>query len=651
MRRSLTNPLIQKIITRRRLIFVAAHDVFMAGISFDLAVRLRYIMAGEAVPGIPLLEGLGIFMVVAGVVFWRAGLYRGIWHYASVNDLLAIARATALAVLIFLALIFLITRLENIPRGALLVQWPLLVGLLAVPRLAFRAWKDGNLRLVFERGSRNQVPVLLIGAGPSAELFIRAMNSGQGEYRVVGLIDDKPTRQGRDIHGIRVMGGLSAIPEVVQRLENGQRPRRLIISADVPEGATIKALLEIADRLNLPLARLPKLTDFRRDGDGAAKIRPVDVEDLLGRPQQVLDRDAMAALIKSRRVLITGAGGTIGSELVRQIAALQPGELALLDNGEHNLYLIDLELEETRPELRRTAILGDVRDTQRIEHIFRSFRPELVFHAAALKHVPLSEANASEAVLTNAIGTRVVGQACQDFNVAVMVLVSTDKAVNPTGVMGASKRVAEMTCQALNKQALEQAGATRFVVVRFGNVLGSTGSVVPLFQRQLLRGGPLTVTHPDATRFFMTAKEAVELILQAAAMPPLDPDDRGKIFVLNMGEAVRIQDLARQMIRLAGLRPEIDVRVKFTGLRPGEKLHEEVLHQAENLVATPKEGILLAAPRLVDGRELWPAMDRLAHAALARDDKTVRELLAGLVPEFTGAAETPEPAAEIVRTA
>jgi O-antigen biosynthesis protein WbqV len=624
--------MIQRLYARRRLLLVAAHDILIAGLSFALAIGLRYWIRGEAIPEVPLWEGAALFASVAGVVFWRANLYRGIWHYASLDDLVAIAKAATAALLVFLALLFFVTRLENIPRGALLLQWPLLIALLAGPRLALRAWKEGNLRLSFERQAGGGVPVLLIGAGPQAELFIRAMNRRGADYRVVGLVDDKPTRQGRDIHGVRVMGTLAAIPDVVARLNDADRgPHRLILALEGIEGQRIRQLLDVADRLNLPLARLPRLTDFRK-GDGATTVRPIDVEDLLGRPQKVLDRDAMAALIRGRRLLITGAGGTIGAELSRQIAALSPAELVLFDNGEHNLYTIDLELGEIRPDLRRFAILGDVRDRGRIDEVFRRFRPELVFHAAAFKHVPLAEANVAEAILTNAIGTRILAEACARSNVAVMVMVSTDKAVNPTGIMGAAKRIAEMTCQALNIAS----SATRFVVVRFGNVLGSTGSVVPLFQRQLAKGEPLTVTHPEASRYFMTAREAVELILQSAALPPLGADDRGKIFVLDMGQPVRILDLARQMIRLAGLRPDIDIPIVLTGLRPGEKLHEEVLHTSEDLVPTPKPGILLASPRSVAGRELWPMLDQLQAAAEARDEAGLIALILRLVPEFAG---------------
>ncbi len=401
----------------------------------------------------------------------------------------------------------------------------------------------------------------------------------------------------------------------------------------------MRRLFEISEALALPLARLPRLTDFRRGGE-RLEVRPIEIEDLLGRPQTPLDRPAMAALIAGRRVLVTGAGGTIGGELTRQLAALGPAALGLFDASELALYAIDLELGERFPELPRHAVLGDVRDRRQLAQVLAALKPELVFHAAALKHVPLSEANLEEAVLTNAIGTRNVSELCRDAGVGAMVMISTDKAVNPTSVMGATKRLAEAWCQTLDvaeRRRLAQSGqGTRYITVRFGNVLGSTGSVVPLFQRQLARGGPLTVTHPEITRYFMTVREAVELVLQATTLGTADETATGKIYVLDMGEPVRIVDLARQMIRLAGLRPDRDVEIVFTGLRPGEKLHEELFHAGEALVETNTAGIRLANPRTSDSAVLARALDELEAAARGRRSADVLQLLAHLVPEFAG---------------
>ena len=337
------------------------------------------------------------------------------------------------------------------------------------------------------------------------------------------------------------------------------------------------ALLDKADALGVTLARLPRMTDFRAAASGRVELRPIAIEDLLGRPQQVLDRAAMERLIRGRRVLVTGAGGTIGGELARQIAALGPAHLTLLDNTEYALYTIDLEIGERTPDLPRDSVLADVRDRERLRDIVARHAPDLVFHAAALKHVPIVEAHPDEGVLTNAVGTRNVADACRAAGVGAMVLISTDKAVNPATVMGATKRIAESYCQALNlaREAGRDVGPTRFITVRFGNVLGSTGSVVPLFTRQLAQGGPLTVTHPEMTRYFMTVREAVELVLEASALGtaggPAENSGGSAIFVLDMGEPVRIMDLAQQMIRLAGLTPGDDIEIRITGLRPGRE--------------------------------------------------------------------------------
>jgi O-antigen biosynthesis protein WbqV len=383
----------------------------------------------------------------------------------------------------------------------------------------------------------------------------------------------------------------------------------------------------------MTLARLPRLTEFKSGLVDTTEVRPVAIEDLLGRPQHPLDRPAMAGLVKGKRVLITGSGGSIGSELVRQVSDLAPQKLILVDHSEFNLYTIDMETGRRHPNLERSAIINDVRDRSAIKRLFEATRPELVFHAAALKHVPLVEANPCAGVLTNVIGTANVADACKAAGVATMVMISTDKAVNPTNVMGASKRIAERYCQALDLKRGKNAG-TRFVTVRFGNVLGSTGSVVPLFQKQLAEGGPITVTDAQMKRYFMTVSEAVELILQASAMDDGGHLHEGKIFVLDMGEPVLIIDLARQMIRLAGLIPDEDIDIKITGLRPGEKLFEEMFHGGELLVETGQSGILLAAPRAADAALIATAIETLATAASDSDINRVMTLISGLVPEY-----------------
>lgn len=615
---------------------VALHDTAMAALSFQLAMALRFWLAG--IPWSPLdaWEGTVAFAVLAAIVFRYAGLYRGIWHFASLRDMFAILRATILALLIFLPLLFIVTRLESYPRSILILQFFILVGLLAGPRLLYRAWKDGSLVAALSRGDDRRVPVLLLGSGTAADAFIREMERPQGNYRVIGIVDDSERRHGRDIRGVRVLGAIGDLGGIVAGLPEIDRPRRIIIADDRVDGRVIRGMIETAGALGISVARLPRMTEFRSGDDVAAAVRPIDVEDLLGRPQRVPDRSAAIRLIGRRRVLVSGAGGTIGAELVRQVAALEPAAIILFEQSEHALYQIDLELAERWPQVQRVPVLGDVRNAEAVEQAFRTWRPEIVLHAAAYKHVPLVEANIAEGVLTNVAGTRVVAEACHRHGVETMVLISTDKAVNPTNVMGATKRIAEMICQSrdLERTMAPRGGRTQFVTVRFGNVLGSSGSVVPLFQRQLAAGGPLTVTHPDITRFFMTTREAVELILQAAALPAETVHAEGKIFVLDMGDPVRIQDLARQMIRLAGLEPEKDITIAFTGLRPGEKLYEEVLHSDEATVPTPQDGVMLAAPRVIDRADLDATLEVLEAAARRGDTTAVLAQIAALVPEF-----------------
>src|SRR5215471_16727610 len=615
----------------------------MAALSLAAALYLR--LGGDVIDYRPQLTATYIvgFALIAAIVFLFTGLYRGIWRYASLPDLFNIARAVTLTVAIFVPVMFVLTRLDALPRSTLLIDWFVLIALLGAPRLAYRLFKDRGLDHIFERAKHPSVPVLLISTKDGADTFIREMTRDpRAVYRVVGVLADTPSRVGREIYRVPILGTIDALEDVVEQLDRrGRRPQKLIVTAQNFPGAQVRALLERADALAIPLARLPRLTDFRRNLDDAERIiEPIALEDLLGRSQAVLDRDGMARLIAGRRVLVTGAGGTIGAELARQIAAFAPSRLVLLDNGELALYTIDAELRERFPGLVQLPLLRDVRERRQVEEVVAAERPEIVFHAAALKHLPMVEANPIEGVLTNIVGSRNVAEAARAFGALLVVMISTDKAVNPTSVMGATKRVAESFCQALDLHEARRhsplSHGIRYVTVRFGNVLGSTGSVVPLFQRQLAAGGPLTVTHPEVTRFFMTVREAVELVLQASALSPESAaaDPRGKIFVLDMGEPVKIVDLAHQLIRLAGLRPGRDIGIEFIGLRPGEKLHEELFHPAEPLVPTANPAIRLAAPRTADYAMLARSVDELEqHARLRREDR-VLELLERLVPEY-----------------
>ena len=492
--------------------------------------------------------------------------------------------------------------------------------------------------------------VLLVGAAEGTDLFIRALERDRrAPYRVIGILSLRARQAGRRMQGHLILGIVEEAEAVLDRLRaEGRLPGLIVLSGPDIEGPALEALLDAADRHGVPLRRAPAPTRLDPAGSDATRrveLRPVSIEDLLDRPQVPLDREGMARLVQGRRVLVTGAGGTIGGELARQVAALGPALLVLLDHGEFLLYEIDLELREKHPDVPRRAVLADVRDEARIRRLFEDIKPELVFHAAALKHVPMVENDPLEGVLTNAFGTRVVAEAARSVGTAAMVFISTDKAVNPTSVMGASKRLAEMYCQALDREARHGRAGMRCITVRFGNVLGSTGSVVPLFRRQLERGGPLTVTHPDMRRYFMTVREAVGLVLQASVVGTTDPQDQppelaeGGIFVLDMGQPVKIVDLARRMIRLAGLRPDEDVEIRFTGLRPGERLYEELFHGQEPPRPTAFPGLLVATPRTADSALVGRAIDEMAAAGRAGNARLALQQLARLVPEFAHAPE------------
>lgn len=611
------------------------HDLFMAAASFVLALVLR--LGDQAWPHLTnnLLPALAMFTTVCAVVFWFTGLYRGIWRYASLNDLLAITRAVTLALLIFLPITFLLTRLDALPRSSLVINWFILIFLLGAPRMLYRIYKDRGTFHLLERNNHLRTPVLLIGAGDSAEVFIRELaRNHDAPYRVLGVIDEKGTRIGRRMHGVPILGHLDDLPNILADLTRRERvPQRLVLTK-VLERDDMEQLLDLVDANGMTLARIPKLTELQSGDEPTVELRPIAIEDLLGRVQTKLDRNAMRGLIEGRRILVTGAGGSIGSELVRQIAEFHPKHLVLLDNSEFHLYSIDLEISESHGALSRTMALGDVRDRARLDQVMAEEKPDLVFHAAALKHVPMVESNPVEGVSTNVLGTRNTADACRKAGVAAMVLISTDKAINPSSIMGATKRLAECYCQALDIDGRQQNG-TRFVTVRFGNVLGSTGSVVPLFRRQLEAGGPLTITDKNMTRYFMTVREAVELVLQASALGvQAAADEAGKIYVLDMGKPVKIVELAQQMIRLAGLRPEKDIAITYTGLRPGEKLHEELFHEREALVETSHPGLKLAAPRTVNLELLSRSIDELSELAITRQRDEMLALLSRLVPEY-----------------
>jgi FlaA1/EpsC-like NDP-sugar epimerase len=616
-----------------RIAVNVALDGGMAALSVP-AARWLADPAGPALRPIWTIPLGAVCLLLAGVPFRLSLQY---WRFAAIGDLLTVAASAAAGAALFSAAMVLTTAESTSPAFPFIHALTLLL-LLGAPRVGYR-WRRG--RPVTKPAHLEPASILLVGSIEDADLFIRALAQDRRQaFRVEGLLAFSDRQTGRRIQGHRILGSLNDAATVLDQLQAEDRlPGTLVFVTPELSGPRLARVVAEADRFGLQVRQAPRPTALADpDQPRPVELRPVAIEDLLNRPQVPLDRDGMARLIQGRRVIVTGAGGTIGSELARQVAAFGPGTLILLDNGEYALWQIDLELAETHPQVNRRTLIADIRDEARIRAIFEENRPELVFHAAALKHVPMVEANPLEGMATNAAGTRHVADAARAAGSLAMVLISTDKAVNPTSVMGASKRLAEMYCQALDISARAARQGMRCITVRFGNVLGSTGSVVPLFQRQLARGGPLTVTHPDMQRYFMTVREAVGLVLQASVLgvndAALPSGEDGGIFVLDMGDPVKIVDLARQMIRLAGLQPEQDIDIRFTGLRPGEKLYEELFHGKEPPVPTGYPGLLMATPRTADPAIVARAIEEIGSACRGGQVKLALTLLARLVPEF-----------------
>ncbi|HUB11375.1 MAG TPA: nucleoside-diphosphate sugar epimerase/dehydratase [Acetobacteraceae bacterium] len=625
----------------RSLIRIAV-NIALDGVLSALAVPAARWIADPALPPFTppwtLLLG-AVMLLVAGLPFRLSTQY---WRFAGIDDLLGVAASSALGAVLFFSMLTGAGVTLGNPAFPVIHAMTLLI-LLGMPRVAYRRFFARGAIRPREDAARS---ILLVGAGEDVDLFLRALAQDRRQgFRVEGLLAIGSRQIGRRIQGQPILGSLIDAGTVLDRLSAESRlPETMVVTTPDLSGADLAGLVAQAERFGLSVRRAPRPTALSPAASDSPRLelRPVAIEDLLNRPQVPLDRDGMARLIQGRRVVVTGAGGTIGSELARQVASFGPEELILLDNGEYALWQIDVELAESYPDVRRRALIADVRDEARIRAIFQEQSPELVFHAAALKHVPMVEDNPLEGLLTNAAGTRHVADASRAAGARAMVLISTDKAVNPSSVMGASKRLAEMYCQALDIAARTTGQGMRCITVRFGNVLGSTGSVVPLFQRQLGRGGPLTVTHPDMRRYFMTVREAVGLVLQASVLGTSDADlpaaRQGGIFVLDMGEAVKIVDLARQMIRLAGLHPDKDVAIRFTGLRPGEKLHEELFHGHEPPVPTGHAGLLMASPRTADPAIVGRSLEEIAAACRGGQPRLALTLLAHMVPEFAPSA-------------
>lgn len=626
---------LQDLICRHRALITIVHDTTMAALSFMAALYLR--MGGDIqrLPDSVFSFGTLVFTAISLLVFLVMRHWRGLWRYASMRDMLAITRSASLAVILFVPAFFMLARLDGFPRSSLIITWLLLILFMGAPRIAYRMLKDHTISLDWKFLTDNRTPVLLIGTTREAEAFLRGSLLNHAiPYRVVGIVDERPEMHGQHIHGIRVYGGSDSLVKILGKLaKRDLRPQKIILADQSLQGAKLRNIFALAEEMEITLARVPEVGELR-SADENPRITPIAIEDLLGRPQAALDINAIGGFLHNRRVLITGAGGTIGSELTRQVANFNPSCLIMLEHSESGLYHIDREIGELDAKLLRVPTLCDIRDRNHLREILQHYKPDIVFHAAAIKHVPLAESNPHEAIMTNIIGTRNVVDSCCDAGVGAVVMISTDKAVHPSSVMGAAKRAAEIYCQA----AGESAPYTRIITVRFGNVLGSNGSVVPLFKHQLEQGGPITVTHPDITRYFMTVKESVELVLQAASSS-YENTNNGQIFVLDMGEPIRIYDLAEQMIRLAGLKPHEDIKINITGLRPGEKLYEELFYEDESPTYTSHPSIMRAEMHAISPRAVVRLVEQIEKAAAARDTSRMFGLLHELVPEYEAAAK------------
>lgn len=610
----------KRLLTIRTL--VIAHDLGMIVLAWGLALWTRFNF--ELPPPQYLnaaLHALPVVLLLQGSVAWYFRLYRGLWRFASLRDLSNILISASCGVLAIALALFVIDRLEGIPRSVLVLYPLFLVCCLGGPRLLYRLAKDRTLQLSADASGDR---VLVVGAGTAGEMLIRDLLR-QSAGIPVGLVDDRPGIGGMRIHGIPVLGAVKDLPALVR-----DRSIDLVLIA-IPSASNedMRRIVDVCEQAGCRFRTLPRLQDLVSGQAGLGELREVAIEDLLGRSTVALDWDGIQRQLRGQSILVTGGGGSIGAELCRQLARLGIARLVIYERNEHNLYLIEKELGASFPDLVLHPLLGDVCDEIALDTVFKRYRPRVVFHAAAYKHVPIVEAQIREGVRNNVLGTAAVADAAQRHRCEAMVLISTDKAVRPSSVMGATKRIAELLCERRNHAVSE----TRFVTVRFGNVLGSAGSVVPLFREQIARGGPVTVTHPEATRFFMTIPEASQLILQAAAI-----GKGGEIFVLNMGEPVNIAYLAEQMIHLSGKRPGLDVRIVYTGLRPGEKLCEELFNATENLRVTSHPQLYLAAHTRQEPALIDRLLGQLAQACEEFDEGRLHALLREAVPELPALA-------------
>jgi len=610
--------------TRNQLsmVAVALFDLAAGAFSMWAAVLLRYRFEPIGPPDQVMLQSVTVFSLACAIVFPLEGLHRGLWRYTALNDAARVVRAVLIANLVFLPMLFLINRLDGFPRTSILIDMPILIGLLLAPRFLLAALRTQGLRGVLQVEDRSKPAAILVGTEADLDEALRDIvrRNGSAPFRPKGLIEPGSQLTGHAIRGVPVLGGLQALTPALNRLAQAEAlTPRLVLAGTSPDVEVVNELIRVAARTGAKLSRA-------RPTEGPGAFSPVEAADLLNRPPRAPNLGPAKPLIEGKRVLITGAGGTIGSQLARLAATLNPEKLIFFDASEANLYEIDLEFARRRPQVKWRAMLGDIRDTQRLETAFAEERPDVVLHAAALKHVPMSELNPGEAVRTNVVGTVNTIEIAKRHGTRIVALISTDKAVDPGNVMGATKRAAELYA----RSAATDGSDTRICVVRFGNVLGSTGSVVPLFERQIEAGDPVTVTDPEATRYFMTVEEASGLVLDAAAQTAFDDALNGALYVLDMGEPVSILRLARQLLRLRGRDPDAPGAISVVGLRPGEKRHENLVYAFERREPTAIDGVWSITGPVLDTEAVASELESLLDATKTGDGRAVSEALGAL---------------------
>jgi FlaA1/EpsC-like NDP-sugar epimerase len=608
-----------RLLRYRRVLVVVAHVVLLSAaywtavnlrFDFDLPERYRQLF----------LMAFPLVLVLRMTTFAGFGLFQGWWRHAGMHDLLSIAKAVTLSSLLIVGTLLALGALGAFPRSILVLDWLLALFVIGGTRFSIRIAREERIdrqRLV------TGTPTLLLGAGVAAEQLLRHIRfDPSSEIRPVGLLDDDIEKHGMRLHGVPILGSTDEI----ERIATERGARLLVIAVPSASRSQMQRLVDLCVRTAIQFKIVPSLRELFNGETRIGQLRSVDIEDLLGRDSVDLDLGQVEDDLEGNTVLITGGAGSIGSELARQVAAYGPARLILVEQAESNLYFTHLQLTDLHPKLEIVPVVADICDERRMSQVFAKYRPEYVFHAAAYKHVPMMEANVSEAIRNNVLGTLCVAKSAAKFGARKFVLISTDKAVRPSSVMGATKRIAERIV--LGWPSL-RSSATDFRAVRFGNVLGSDGSVIPLFKRQLATGAPITVTHPDITRYFMTIPESVQLVLKASALP----EAAGRIAMLEMGEPVRILDLAENLIRLSGLEPYKDVPIVFSGLRAGEKLHEELMSDIEETIPTSVEKVRVVQTDEADGGRVMDAINRLAAGILHGDADRLLRVVCELVPE------------------